>query len=207
VDRAPCVWLATAPPVVHHAGVRGFRAGLPLLGCVTLACGRIGYAATPDGAGDGLDACVDGPCADRAPDEDGDGVERAQDCDDTDETVGANAIVECASPCGVGFARCVAGRWGDCDAPTECRCMDGETQEVPCGRCGTFVGTCVGGEWLFEGPCAGQGECLSGSIGKDDSACMCGAPTCERSRTRTCLDTCEWDGWSGWGACVDPDAA
>jgi formylglycine-generating enzyme required for sulfatase activity len=134
-----------------------------------------------DSGGEAPDGGIDG---------DGDGIQRADDCDDADPDVGSTATRACTSSCGAGLERCTDGAWGACDAPTECACTTiGMTRTVPCGRCGLASQTCQTDlTWSVPTECLGESECFEGDIEREME--MCG------ERARICDATCHWREWT-----------
>ena len=132
----------------------------------------------------GLETCVDGECT--APD--------APDCEDE-------------NPCTIDTCESLAGCLNEaapdstpCAAEPQWQCMSGECVCVPdcenkaCGDngCGGDCGTCEPPLLCKEGLCESCGgedaECEAGAT--EDAVCgMCG------TKTRTCNDQCEWDGY------------
>lgn len=86
---------------------------------------------------------------------------------------------------------CSEGIWGECSA--ECGCTSGETQELPCGDCGTQNQVCAGGRWENSGSCSGEGTCPMGS--SETRACSDGSP-----QVRMCGATCTWGDWTDCAA-------
>ncbi|MBX3251419.1 MAG: hypothetical protein KF901_29850 [Myxococcales bacterium] len=145
--------------------------------------------------------CIAGDCVlSPGVDEDGDGVDAEVDCDDKDPDIGARAERPCEGPCGPGVERCLHGVWGECTPTSDegCDCAPGSPpRETTCGRCGTATQLCEDGSWTV-GACMGEGVCTPGDRERTTEPCgTCG----QRERARTCLDTCEWDRWTEFGAC------
>lgn len=144
--------------------------------------------------------CVGGTCQSMADDGDGDGVPAAEDCDDTNASVGSTAERACSSACATGLERCSSGTWAPCDAPSECTCTAGDTRSVSCAMCGVTLQHCEEGTWVDDdGTCTNQGECVAGSTESNMQACGC---TGTQTQTRTCSDTCTWGEWSDFGECT-----
>lgn len=124
------------------------------------------------------------------PDLDFDGVPTAVDCDDGDPMVGAVAERPCSSECGPGVEQCTDGTWVDCNAPTECDCVEGEAPRMlPCERCGVQRQVCVEGTWVDDGACS-SGACSPGEMESGGSCGNCG------TQQRTCQTDCSWSGWT-----------
>lgn len=73
-----------------------------------------------------------------------------------------------------------AGRISSEDGGSACRagecpaCTDGETRTAPCGMCGTQTERCEAGVFVPSGACAGEGDCMPGTVA-DLGACeRCG---------------------------------
>ncbi len=79
-------------------------------------------------------------------------------------------------------------------------CADADTQEEPCGACGTRSRTCAAGEWSAWSDCSDEGECAPGDSRTDD----CG--NCGFSEV-SCTETCEWSAGecTGQGDCSAGD--
>ena len=154
------------------------------------------------GMGDG------GPADGGPPDGDHDGVPDDVDCAPLDPSVGSTASRSCNRACGAGEEVCTDGAWAECDAPTTCDCVEGTTQTIPCGNCGTQMQQCSGDAWVDVGTCAGAGECAMGSTESEWQACTGGCGTTgSQGRTRTCDAACHWGAWDAWGACISCNAA
>lgn len=137
-------------------------------------------AARDEGPPDQAPSPCDGPACDA----DGDSIPAAEDCDDHDAAVGRSATRACASACGTGVERCTAGQWLPCDAPTTCDCTAGTPdRKVGCGNCGELLQSCVNGQWVDVGSCAGEGVCSVGQIQ---------AGSCDGCSQQLCGDTCQW---------------
>ncbi|HEY0993272.1 MAG TPA: hypothetical protein VGD80_39740 [Kofleriaceae bacterium] len=76
----------------------------------------------------------------------------------------------------------VSGGHADCTP----RCVEGATDTVPCGNCGTLPRTCTGGVWMVSGTCTGAGECAPSS-----------SESCGSGGVRTCSATCSWSQCNG----------
>jgi formylglycine-generating enzyme required for sulfatase activity len=159
--------------------------------------GTLGNPCRTDDTCDALLVCDADICRTDA-DEDGIPVER--DCDDTDETVVPDVVVECQSLCNLGVKVCNAdGSWSACTADENCDCeTPGDMREVPCGNCGWAYQRC-GTDFVWELPmeCQDQGECREGSEATEECG-FCG------TRTRMCGPECSWFEWSectGQGEC------
>ncbi|MBU1219130.1 formylglycine-generating enzyme family protein [Myxococcota bacterium] len=170
------------------------------LECIVDTCTVTGETDTPcrlDGSCGAQLVCEEGTCR---TDLDEDGYSPAHDCDDNDNAVVPDAIVECQSECNLGVKVCNAdGTWSHCTANEECECTTpGEMREVDCGNCGWAYQRC-GTDFMWELPmeCQEEGECASGSE-ETENCGLCG------TRTRMCGPTCEWFDWSactGEGVC------
>jgi formylglycine-generating enzyme required for sulfatase activity len=166
-------------------------------GGVCREAGTLGNPCRTDGTCDAQLVCDADICR---TDADGDGVPVERDCDDTDETIVPNVVVDCQSQCNLGVKVCNAdGSWSRCTADENCDCeTPGEMREVSCGNCGWAYQRC-GTNFLWELPmeCQDQGECRQGSEATE--ACgFCG------TRTRLCGPECTWFEWSectGQGEC------
>ncbi|MBU1243367.1 formylglycine-generating enzyme family protein [Myxococcota bacterium] len=159
--------------------------------------GTLGNPCRTDDTCDALLVCDADVCRTDA-DEDGIPVER--DCDDTDETVVPDVVVECQSLCNLGVKVCNAnGSWSACTADENCDCeTPGDMREVSCGNCGWAYQRC-GTDFIWELPmeCQDQGECREGSEATEECG-FCG------TRTRMCGPECTWFEWSectGQGEC------
>jgi formylglycine-generating enzyme required for sulfatase activity len=159
--------------------------------------GTLGNPCRTDDTCDALLVCDADVCRTDA-DEDGIPVER--DCDDTDETIVPDVVVECASACNLGVKVCNAdGSWSTCTADENCDCeTPGDMRNVPCGNCGWAYQRC-GTDFVWELPmeCQDQGECREGSEATEECG-FCG------TRTRMSGPECSWFEWSectGQGEC------
>src|SRR5688572_25375333 len=82
-------------------------------------------------------------------DTDLDGTPDTTDCAPSDPAVGTTHSRACDNGC-LGTESCTMGVWSACDAPTSC-CTAGQTQTVPCGRCGTQAQRCENNRWADDG--------------------------------------------------------
>ena len=138
--------------------------------------------------------CVAGACVDPADDMDGDGVNAAMDCDDTNSSVGRMAERVCGGACGAGVEQCADGVWGACSAPTECDCTAGDPpREIACPGCGIQRQICQDGSWVDDGACMTMGDgCTPGATRSGTSCGMCG------TTSEFCNLDCSWEA----GACM-----
>lgn len=115
---------------------------------------------------------------------------------------GTRRILDCGR-CGESEQTCTGdGQWAK---PSECVnegvCTPEERQlGEACEHCGVNARTCLAdctwGEWS----CTEAGECEVGEIRVEkDSCAMCGE---EKTRTRTCSESCTWEDWGDWSACM-----
>jgi len=106
----------------------------------------------------------------------------------------------CSGPCGEGEQVCgTDGLWGECSAPDDCTCEQGETFAQPCGNCGEKSAQCgPSGTWIFSMLCTGEGACEPAKT--DTKSCgKCG------TQVRICSVECGWEEWSkcgGEGPCT-----
>lgn len=89
------------------------------------------------------------------------------------------------------------------DASSVEACVEpGALRPGTCGRCGMATERCVGGTWLREGPCIGEGECSAAATETRQSV------SCA-TEARICMANCTWSDWDviepGAGVCVAGD--
>ncbi len=148
---------------------------------------------SPDAGGDGVDAAARDTGVDAPPDSSTRDGFVAEDAPRLDAPMGDDAGADDAGVDGGTDAGTDAG-------PPEACPTEGMTRTAPCGSCGMGRETCLGGVWVAEGTCFGEGECSPGSI---ESRAL---PRCGEE-ARFCTDACGWLPWEettpGEGAC-DP---
>ncbi len=95
--------------------------------------------------------------------------------------------------CGAGVRTCVGGVWGECVALSDC-CTPGESEEEPCGSCGTRSRACAETfSWEQWTECTGEGMCPAGEVETQPCGTACG------EQTRTCDAACLWGDWTPCG--------
>ena len=152
--------------------------------------------------GAGADAHVEADAGPTGPDEDGDGIAAASDCDDTNADIGETSSRACYNVCeNLGEQVCERGAWGECGGGVlDCLCPTvGEMRVAPCGFCGQWTQRCgTSGFWEATSSCMMQGECAAGSAEHEtDELCL--------DRERICDATCHWTDWTvhhARGECV-----
>ncbi len=135
----------------------------------------------------------------------------------SDEADAASIAAEClpdtqrslaCGRCGASDQTCGTDeRWAE---PSECvdegPCTPDEQQlGDACERCGVSARTCLAdctwGEWS----CTQAGECEVAEVRVEQDSCeACGE---EKTRSRTCTESCTWEDWSEWSACTPTSCA
>lgn len=96
-------------------------------------------------------------------DQDHDMVPDCFDCAPKDPSVHKHATRACRLESGVtGEQSCLLGDWGTCEPSSNAECVQGESREVACVRCGVQTEVCVDGQWSAQGECREQGVCEAG---------------------------------------------
>ena len=108
---------------------------------------------------------------------------------------------------------CNWGEWSDCGEEGACAPDTTETENEPCGDCGSrdrsraCSATCEWNEWGEWSECSEEAICSPDQVEEQSQSMPCGnCGSQAQTRSRSCSETCGWGEWGEWvdvGECSD----